>query len=78
MIKARELSNDIIAQLFQPHISSKAEGAGMGLYLCRRLLQRYYHGDITINNLSGNHPTEPANDNAVGGCMAKITFGVQA
>lgn len=72
------LSNDIIAQLFQPHISSKAEGAGMGLYLCRRLLQRYYHGDITINNLSGNHLTEPANDNAVGGCMAKITFGVQA
>ena len=72
------VSNDIIAQLFQPHISSKAEGAGMGLYLCRRLLQRYYHGDITINNLSGNHPTEPANDNAVGGCMAKITFGVQA
>lgn len=72
------LSNDIIAQLFQPHISSKAEGAGMGLYLCRRLLQRYYHGDITINNLPGNHPTEPANDNVVSGCMAKITFGVQA
>ena len=72
------LSNDIIAQLFQPHISSKAEGAGMGLYLCRRLLQRYYHGDITINNLPVNHPTEQANDIAVGGCMAKITFGVQA
>lgn len=72
------LSNDIIAQLFQPHISSKAEGAGMGLYLCRRLLQRYYHGDITINNLPVNHPTEPANDNVVSGCMAKITFGVQA
>lgn len=72
------LSNDIIAQLFQPHISSKAEGAGMGLYLCRRLLQRYYHGDIRINNLSGNHPNEPANDNIIGGCMAKITFGVQA
>lgn len=72
------LSNDIIAQLFQPHISSKAEGAGMGLYLCRRLLQRYYHGDIAINNLPGNHPTEPANDNVVSGCMAKITFGVQA
>jgi len=72
------LRSDITPQLFQPHISSKAEGAGMGLYLCRRLLQRYYHGDIEINNLPVNHPNEPANDNRVGGCMAKITFGVQA
>jgi len=53
---------DIAAQLFQPHISSKAEGAGMGLYLCQRLLQRYYQGDVSL---------QPAAD---GGCLATLVI----
>jgi signal transduction histidine kinase len=72
------LRNDISAQLFQPHISSKAEGAGMGLYLCRRLLQRYYHGDIALHNQLANVSAEHADDahHKVIGCIATITFGV--
>ena len=72
------LGNDISAQLFQPHISSKAEGAGMGLYLCRRLLQRYYHGDIALHNQLANVSAELADDehNKITGCIATITFGV--
>lgn len=51
---------EIAPALFQPHISSKAEGAGMGLYLCQRLLQRYYRGSIEL---------KPAAD---GGCIATL------
>jgi signal transduction histidine kinase len=56
------IAPDIAAQLFQPHISSKAEGAGMGLYLCQRLLQRYYQGQVTL---------QPAD---AGGCVATLTI----
>jgi signal transduction histidine kinase len=37
-------------KLFQPHVSSKAEGAGMGLYISKRLATLYYHGDVTLTN----------------------------
>ncbi len=66
----------IQAQLFQPHVSSKAEGAGMGLYLCRRLLQRYYHGDIELKNTFVTPSTEQEAKFQATGCVAIIIFGV--
>jgi signal transduction histidine kinase len=54
------LAPDIAAALFQPHISSKAEGAGMGLYLCQRLLQRYYQGSVELHQAEN------------GGCIATL------
>lgn len=44
----------IRARLFQPHVSGKPHGAGMGLYLARRLARLRYGGDITLA------PREPA------------------
>jgi signal transduction histidine kinase len=43
-------------------VSSKAEGAGMGLYISKRLATLYYDGDITLKN---NQPT---------GCIATVTL----
>jgi len=40
----------ILTQLFDPHVSSKADGAGMGLYLAKRLAALYYQGDIQVLN----------------------------
>lgn len=40
----------ILTQLFDPHVSSKADGAGMGLYLAKRLAELYYQGDIQVQN----------------------------
>ncbi|ALZ74704.1 sensor histidine kinase [Rheinheimera sp. F8] len=60
------LSPEVAASLFQPHISSKAEGAGMGLYLARRLLQMYYQGDIQLQN------------RAEGGVLAQLRLGIEA
>lgn len=59
------LSPEVAASLFQPHISSKAEGAGMGLYLARRLLQMYYHGEISLHN------------RLEGGVLAQISLGTE-
>jgi len=42
----------ILTQLFEPHVSSKADGAGMGLYLAKRLAELYYKGDIQVQNTS--------------------------
>ena len=59
------LSPEVAASLFQPHISSKAEGAGMGLYLAQRLLQMYYQGDIRLHN------------RPEGGVLAQIRLGTE-
>ncbi len=56
------LASDISQQLFSPHVSSKADGAGMGLYLAKRLLELYYHAQLSLVNA-------PA-----GGCVASVTF----
>lgn len=44
------ISPDIIDKLFQPHVTSKAEGAGMGLYIARRLCQLHYSGQLELKN----------------------------
>jgi signal transduction histidine kinase len=49
-------------QLFTPHVSSKPEGAGMGLYITKRICQSYYKGDV---KLMDNLPT---------GCVATLTL----
>lgn len=54
------LSASIKEHLFEPHISSKAEGAGMGLYIARRQAQLHYDGDIWLQ------------DQASGGCIATL------
>ncbi len=59
------LSPEVAASLFQPHISSKAEGAGMGLYLAQRLLRMYYQGDIHLHN------------RPEGGVLAHIRLGTE-
>ena len=60
------LAPDISQQLFSPHVSSKADGAGMGLYLAKRLLELYYHAQLSLVNA-------PA-----GGCVASVTFRREA
>lgn len=41
---------EIEERMFAPHNSSKAEGAGMGLYISKRIAQLYYNGDLAIQN----------------------------
>jgi signal transduction histidine kinase len=37
-------------RLFQPHVSSKPQGAGMGLYLAQRLAALRYRGEIALSD----------------------------
>lgn len=56
------VDKDILTQLFQPHISTKPEGAGMGLYIANRIINLHYNGSISLKN-------EPE-----GGCLALASF----
>ena len=56
------VSESLKGQLFQPHVSSKAEGAGMGLFITKRLATLHYNGDVLLENAS---PT---------GCKATLTL----
>ncbi|ACJ29006.1 ATP-binding region, ATPase-like:Histidine kinase, HAMP region [Shewanella piezotolerans WP3] len=47
-------------QMFKPHISTKAEGSGMGIYIAKRLIESHYGGDIYYQ------------DNPEGGTIATI------
>jgi len=58
--RGRGIANDIRDRLFEPHVSSKPEGAGMGLYLARRLASLRYAGDIQLKDRDG------------GGCEAAL------
>lgn len=44
------ISPAIRARLFQPHVSSKPHGAGMGLYLAQRLAMLRYGGGIAFDD----------------------------
>ena len=44
------VSPEIAENLFTPHVSDKAEGAGMGLYISKRIVSLYYDGDLTLEN----------------------------
>ncbi|HRQ65357.1 MAG TPA: HAMP domain-containing sensor histidine kinase [Xanthomonadaceae bacterium] len=44
---------EIRSRLFSPHVSSKADGAGMGLYLAERLASRRYRGRLVLENAPG-------------------------
>jgi signal transduction histidine kinase len=61
--EGKGLSENIAKQLFQPHISSKPEGAGMGLYIANRIISLHYQGVLDIHT----------NDNGKG-CSASATF----
>ncbi len=56
------IADNVKDKLFKPHITTKSEGAGMGLYIAKRLCQLHYHGDITLI------------DNQPCGCIATITL----
>lgn len=40
-------------RLFQPHVSSKPSGAGMGLYLAERLVRLRYRGSLALSDREG-------------------------
>ncbi len=56
------VTKEIAAKLFQPHITSKPEGAGMGLYIAKRIANLHYCGDINLVN------------NKTKGCTATLTL----
>ncbi|MBD8525834.1 sensor histidine kinase [Pseudomarimonas arenosa] len=47
------LNESIRQRLFQPHVSSKPSGAGMGLFLAERLARRRYRGEIQLLSREG-------------------------
>ncbi len=50
------------ARLFTPHVTTKANGAGMGLYLAQRIAGSRYRGRISLE------------DRASGGTLAVLTL----
>ncbi len=71
-IEVNDSGNGIAAhiehQLFQPHVSSKPEGAGMGLYIAQRLISLHYQGKLMLSNINDD-------EQRVIGCHAKACFG---
>lgn len=47
-------------QLFKPHFTTKADGAGMGLFIVKRMSEMHYKGTIELQNIEQ------------GGCRARL------
>ena len=56
------IDENVRSQLFDPHVTTKAEGSGMGLYLAKRLIAGHYGGDILLE------------DNPEGGTIVRLVF----
>ena len=46
------LDPQITEALFTPHSTTKAEGAGMGLFIVRQIAESYYQGKVSLTNMS--------------------------
>ncbi|WP_164078313.1 sensor histidine kinase [Alteromonas facilis] len=55
-------TDEILQGEFKPHTSTKAEGAGMGLFITQRLAELHYRGKLRLQNVSQ------------GGCKASLTL----
>lgn len=44
------LNPELRERLFQPHVTDKTQGAGMGLFLARRIARARYHGDLHLDD----------------------------
>jgi len=53
---------EVRERLSQPHVTTKAEGTGMGIYIAERLLKGHYGGDLVFE------------DNPDGGTIVTISF----
>jgi len=47
------LPEEVRARLFTPHVTTKANGAGMGLYLAQRIASSRYRGSISLQDRTG-------------------------
>jgi|GEM_PF-1855904 len=63
------LDSKIESSLFQPHISTKAEGAGMGLYIAKRIISLHYNGNIHLKN-------QYCDNGKITGCLAQADFNI--
>lgn len=63
------INKSITEHLFQPHISTKPEGAGMGLYIANRIISLHYNGHLTLKNNIKNE--------VITGCIARALFSLE-
>ena len=52
--KGNGVCAEIKPHLFSPHVSDKPDGAGIGLYLAKQIINLYYGGDILLINSDGH------------------------
>lgn len=45
------IADDIIAQIFDPYFTTRAEGTGIGLYMAKRLIEGQMQGEISACNV---------------------------
>ena len=57
---------EVRERLCQPHVTTKTEGTGMGIYIAERLIKGHYGGDIQFE------------DNPTGGTLVTLTFSKSA
>lgn len=56
------IPDELKHKLMQPHVTTKTEGTGMGIYIAERLIKGHYRGDIQFD------------DNPKGGTIVTLTF----
>lgn len=64
--EGRGIDDETLTKLFSPSVTTKSEGAGMGLYIAKRILSLHYNGDLRLTN------------NLEAGCTATIELNTDS
>ena len=65
------IDENIIDKVFEPYFTTKhqSQGTGIGLYMCKEILNKHMNGTITISNVIFEYENQPYK-----GTLAKIVL----
>ncbi len=48
---AGNIKDSIISRIYEPYFTTKEKGTGLGLYMCKMILSKYFNSNLKVENI---------------------------